>query len=73
MEHVVTGAAMKRILKVVLATFILTGLSACVLVPPHAEYIGPRATIVAPYPGYPPYYGEPMHYHHEYRDWDRRW
>jgi len=65
---------MKKVLNCVLATIILTGLSACVVVPPHAEYVGPRATVVAPYPVYEQrYYGEPERHHHRDRDWDRRW
>ena len=62
---------MKKVLKVVLATIILTSLTACMIVPPRAEYVGPRVGIVAPYPIYQrPYYGEPMRHSHHRREWD---
>ena len=65
---------MKKVLNYVLATIILTSLTACVIVPPHAEYVGPRVSVFAPYPVYgQPYYGEPMHHHDSHREWDRRW
>ena len=66
---------MKKILRFLLAASMLGSLAACMVVPPHAEYIGPRIAVVAPYPAYPvyaqPYYVQPMRPY--YRGWDRRW
>lgn len=64
---------MNKVLNCVLATLILTSLTACVVVPPHAEYVGPRATVVVPYPVYEQHYYGTEHHHHHNREWDRRW
>lgn len=60
---------MRRVLKVLLIAVGLASLSACVVVPPSAAYVGPGVTVVAPAPYYGPGYG----HHHYRRDWDRRW
>ncbi len=65
---------MKKVLKVVLAAITLTSLTACMVVPPRVDYVGPRVGVIAPYPTYQqPYYGRPMRPHHYHRGWDRRW
>lgn len=67
---------MKKVLNAILAALVLSSLSACVVVPPHAEYVGPRVPVVAPYPVYQPsyyYYGDPAPHRHHQRGWDRRW
>lgn len=65
---------MKRAMSGVLATIILVSLTACMIVPPRAEYIGPRIDFPAPYPIYrQPYYGEPWRHSHEPHGRGARW
>ena len=54
---------MRKILNVVLALIVVNSLTACMVVPPYDAYGGPGVTVVAPYPVYRPYYGEPMRPH----------
>lgn len=53
---------MKTILKAILTTAMLTGLSACVVAPPYPGYVEPGASVIVPSPYYGPaypYYGSP--------------
>lgn len=64
---------MKKILSVALLTIALTGLTGCVVTPPHVDYVGPRVGVIAPYPVYQErYYGGPRH-RHGHRHGDHRW
>lgn len=44
---------MKTLLKAILTTTMLTGLTACVVAPPYPGYVEPGVSVVVP----PPYYG----------------
>lgn len=67
---------MSRILKILLPLAALASLSACTVVPPRVDYIGPHVEIIGPTPYYAPapyyvpapYYYERRHHHH-----GRRW
>ena len=65
---------MKKILNGVLAMLIIASLTACMIVPPRAEYVGPRIGVVAPYPIYQqPYDGDHWRHSRHYRESDGRW
>lgn len=61
---------MRRALKLAALVSLLASLTACVVVPPSAAYVGPGVTVVAPGPYYGPGYGHP---YREHRGWDRHW
>lgn len=65
---------MKTALKLLATAALIGSLAGCVVVPPRAEYVGPRVAVVPYYSGsvvYPAYpvYRQPYYRH----GWDRRW
>lgn len=61
---------MPRIFKTLLPLAVLVSLSACTVVPPRVDYVGPRVEIIGPTPYYapPPYYvPAPSYYYYEGR------
>ncbi len=65
---------MKSLLKLLAVAAALASLSGCVVVPPHAHYVGPRVEIVGDGAYHRHGYGRYPDARYPYRrDWDRRW
>lgn len=66
---------MSRTFRILLALAALASLSACTIVPPRVDYVGPRVEIIRPAPYYapPPYYAPAPYYYGERRRHGHRW